>query len=302
MSIQIEDFKLEFKNPVKAYNKKIDSKFGFIISLNFEGKTLQAEASTWNIDILNAVHTEISRQQLQNKLLEAVKNKTSIWDFQVDSNLECVRFAYSSLYLQTQYEEYKQCKINGFLDADDPEVLFKATQMSKFYVTKLKVLPKDEHKIALQELLKQTELKFRLDGNKNFSLEESVQLCENLPLDRIEYFEDPLQTPELLESFYDKTKINYSLDENKDLFSSTKKGLHSLVLKPMLIGGLTDIKKYLGIAPVVISSSYESEVGLKNLIQWAHLLNPSGIHGLGTYDIFKTPFNFNIKDGNLFYE
>ncbi len=302
MFLKIEEFELELKEPVKAYKRSIKSKYGYVVSLEYNGQIQKAEASTWDITKHSKIKKELLNEKHKQKLLESIQNKLSIWQFKVDSDEESVRFAYSSLYLQICSPEIKECRINGLLDADDPHVIKKATAMTHYPVTKLKVLPKTEHKLSLLELLRKTQLKFRLDGNRNFSLEEALQFCTDLPSDRIDYFEDPLQTPVLLEEFYKKSQIRYSLDESKDLLSQHHSGIHSFILKPMLLGDFTDIKKYMGSIPVVISSTYESEIGLKNLIQWAHHLNPSGIHGLGTHDVFKKPLNLFVKDGVLSYE
>ena len=133
----------------------------------------------------------------------------------------------------------------------------------------------------------------------------------------IEYIEEPLQDPTSIPDLYQQSGrvVRFALDESliqlprplPDLVSL--EGLSALVVKPTILGGMSACLHIhsLGSAKgltTVVSSSFESSIGLSHLAILASVLNPSFVlkggqsimHGLCTYDIFATTIS-TIGDG-----
>jgi len=154
--------------------------------------------------------------------------------------------------------------------------------------------------------------RLRLDANRSWSLEEATAFIRGLAQpERVEYLEEPCRDPLIIPELYHLTeqRIKFALDETlaspprplSDLVGLA--GLVALVLKPTVLGGLKvclDLHA-LGSAKgllSVVSSSFESSVGLAHLTVLASVLNSgvgtsrqnkSGVHtlhGLSTYDVF----------------
>jgi o-succinylbenzoate synthase len=155
--------------------------------------------------------------------------------------------------------------------------------------------------------------RLRLDANQSWSLEEVVAFIRGLAQpERIEYLEEPCQDPLTIPELFHLTeqRVTFALDETlaspprplSELVGMT--GLAALVLKPTVLGGLKvclDLHA-LGSAKgllSVVSSSFESSVGLAHLTVLASVLNSGSgalrqsktggvhtLHGLSTYDVF----------------
>lgn len=291
--MRIEPFSYQLQKPVKAYTQTLTETCGFY--LEYQGA--KAECLTWNKNTLPDLQKELLNSETY--FLKALDQQISIWDFQVPSRLPNVRFAYASL-LQALQNPKSNLKIsvNGLLNAKDSEAVEKAQELSQYgiQIVKLKVSPQDRAQAL--NLQSKVSFRWRLDGNLSFTLEEALSFCSDL--NNIDYFEEPLTTPQLLETFFEKSAVPYALDENKELITDRLKGVRALVIKPSLLGDFSDLKQFIGKAPIIISSSYESDIGLKNLMNWAHFVNPSGHHGLFTFDIFKTPSSLTVQNGQIY--
>jgi o-succinylbenzoate synthase len=291
--IRIEPFSYQLRRPTKAYAQTLTETHGFYL----EYKATKTECMTWSKNLLPELQKELLNHE--SFFLKALDQQISVWDFQVPSRFPNVRFAYASL-LQALQSPPKNPKIlvNGLLNAKDPDVTEKAYELSQcgVQIVKLKVTPQDRAEVL--NLQSKISFRWRLDGNLAFTLEDAVSFCTDL--NGVEYFEEPLSTPQLLETFFEKSAIPYALDENKELISNSLKGVRALIIKPSLLGDFSDLKQFIGKAPIIISSSYESDVGLKNLMNWAYFVNPSEHHGLFTFDIFKTPSSLIVQDGQIY--
>ncbi len=178
----------------------------------------------------------------------------------------------------------------GLLQGDSQHILEKAKKLNfHFQFVKLKIGRIQNEKSVLKEILKKTNLQLRLDANCNFQTQELLELLKDVPRNRIDYIEEPLQNISNLNSLFQKILIPFALDENLLHFQGAHQCLKAIILKPTLIGDFFKIKKIIQKFPeqeVLISSSYESQVGLKNLIRLAYVINPNGHHGLDTDEIF----------------
>jgi len=124
------------------------------------------------------------------------------------------------------------------------------------------------------------DIKLRLDANRSWDLKTAIVFGQAVADLDIEYIEEPLETPADLPRFYDATGVHFAFDEtlhriiDPNIALSAYTGLKAFVLKPTLIGctarliALVNLARNEGISPV-ISSSFESDVGLAVLSQLA---------------------------------
>ncbi len=138
----------------------------------------------------------------------------------------------------------------------------------------------------------------RLDANRSFSYEEAKRRFAHLP---VEYIEEPTHELHALETL----PFPFALDESLstiEVLPQTKK-LFALVLKPTIIGGKKMCSQWAKNHRAVLSSCYETGIGIARIAQMAqempHLLSPPG---LDTYrflenDVLLEPFR--IRHGCL---
>ncbi len=124
------------------------------------------------------------------------------------------------------------------------------------------------------------DIKLRLDSNRSWDLETAIAFGEAVKSANIEYIEEPIENPAELPRFFDACEVPFAFDEtlhqivDPTISFEAYTGLKAFVLKPTLIGctarfiALVNQAKEQGIMPV-ISSSYESDVGLAALAQLA---------------------------------
>jgi len=158
--------------------------------------------------------------------------------------------------------------------------------------------------------------KIRLDANRAWPLEQAVRFGKELHKCQIEFIEEPLQNPSELSSFYQQTGISIALDESLSECTqasalSIPEGTAAFVLKPALLGGYIMTNKWLNIAQergylAVISSCFESHLGLSYLASWAAAIpQRKTAMGLGTGGWFQenllaSPWSLKNGEWSLF--
>ncbi len=140
---------------------------------------------------------------------------------------------------------------------------------------------------------KYPELDVRIDANRSWSLKtakEFVQAAQNL---RLDYLEEPLKDKTELPQLARNCNIPIALDETLRGQDAEKylKVADVRVLKPTLAGGIYATLAHIEQAiqenaRCIISSSYESGVGMLGLIELARKL-PEETHGLDTHKVFE---------------
>lgn len=129
----------------------------------------------------------------------------------------------------------------------------------------------------------------RIDVNRAWSNEESLKFFAQFPKDAFDYVEEPFQNPHDLKLFTHPLAVDESfpqdltLEELEDLPT-----LKSLIYKPTIQGGLSrclpicEWAEKRGIS-IVLSSSFESDVGLAHIASMAKRLSIKEPIGIGTY-------------------
>lgn len=131
----------------------------------------------------------------------------------------------------------------------------------------------------------------RLDANRAWSLEEALRFAEAVRGVEFGYLEEPVADPGALTELMARTNVPIALDETTretdSSILSDQPGVAAVVLKPTLLGGLSETLGWMdaarsGEATAVISASYESGIGLRMLVALA-ALGPDAPAGLSTY-------------------
>ncbi len=124
------------------------------------------------------------------------------------------------------------------------------------------------------------DIKLRLDANRSWDLATAIDFGKAVEPEHIEYIEEPLREAAELPRFFDACGVPFAFDEtlhqimDPTISFESYTGLRALVLKPTLIActarfiALVNQAKENGVLPV-LSSSYESDIGLKALAQLA---------------------------------
>lgn len=146
--------------------------------------------------------------------------------------------------------------------------------------------------------------RLRIDVNRAWSTSDSLRFFEQFSLDTFDYVEEPFQNPNDLTQFPHPLAVDESFPHDLSLKQlELLPTLKALIYKPTMQGGL------LGCLPLhewttkrgvslILSSSFESDLGLAHVASIARRLSLSAPIGIGTYHhlndhICITPLRFS---------
>jgi O-succinylbenzoate synthase len=191
--------------------------------------------------------------------------------------------------------------VNGLLAGSKEEVIEGVQQMISFGYQSLKLkvgsksVAKEIDKVKSVRTIIPPHTKLRLDANQAWGFDTAVLFGKSVSHLDIEYIEEPLADSRRLEQFHEKTGLVYALDESLSGVSPESlvaaKGLGAIILKPTILGGLVVTWRFarrakeLGLMPI-ISSSFESSLGLVALANLAAAVAPTIACGLDTSSWF----------------
>ena len=203
--------------------------------------------------------------------------------------------------------------INGLLQEEEPLEQAVSDLLKKgFQSIKVKAggeVKKDIERVKAVLKLLNNRARIHLDVNQRWSYPDALYFAGAIDPRQIEYLEEPFRDIEKVPVFFRNTGIAVALDESllEEGAAKIREGVKAWVLKPTLIGGLrkalamaNDAKKN-GIQ-IVVSSSFESGIGLFSLIQLAAGLGGTCRAGIDTLkyfekDLLKEPFL--IQEGKI---
>lgn len=179
--------------------------------------------------------------------------------------------------------------VNELYRPDTPLDAYKDTQCLK-----IKIAPKEERKIL--SLIKELHainpsMKFRLDGNRQFEIEELIHLYETLEKGlssqaflQIDYLEEPLKNFYETFLFQKRAKINIAIDESFQSLVQSNKLFSPIVIKPSLIGisPVISLLRSRQDLRFIISSSFEHPTIMRGLY-FLSSERPSEFHGLENF-------------------
>ncbi|XP_062219458.1 protein PHYLLO, chloroplastic isoform X3 [Phragmites australis] len=172
------------------------------------------------------------------------------------------------------------------------------------------------------------QINIRVDANQKWTYEQAVEFGYRAKSLRLQYIEEPVSSVNDLIKFCEKSGLPVALDETIDnlkgdvipkLHQFVHPGIVALVIKPSVVGGFENAAHIAKWAQMhdkmaVISSAYESSVGLASYIQLAHYVDlqnsivsriknkdtcGAASHGLGTYqwlreDVSEQKLKFHV--------
>jgi len=197
----------------------------------------------------------------------------------------------------------RQVRVNGLLmgHGGDAAAQAKTLAAQKYFGIKMKVGRAAPEKDRAQALAVLQALPFgmtlRLDANRAWSLDEALEFAHGLPVQRIEYIEEPLRESGELDAFYRRTFLPYALDESlleiepEEIAAAA--GLAAFVIKPAFLGSLEQSKQLISLATelgaqAVVSDAFGSGVTLSVLTALAAAYIPADTPmGLDAYRLLK---------------
>jgi len=223
--------------------------------------------------------------------------------------LDCARFVSPSRRLLSQDDSphARPCAghtvaaiplLSGSPDAIQKRLSELTATASPPRLIKLKVarLALDDEITLVQQILRDhPDLRLRLDANRGWSWQQALQFARAVPASAIDYIEEPLDNPDMLPDWFAHSGLYYALDETVQQPGyrfHKHSGLKALVIKPTLVGSWLRIRQLLNAAHsagiiAVLSSSYESSLGLHHLARLARCWTPGQPPGLDTHQILS---------------
>ncbi|MCB9358172.1 MAG: o-succinylbenzoate synthase [Calditrichaeota bacterium] len=151
-------------------------------------------------------------------------------------------------------------------------------------------------------------IRLRIDANLGWTEDHTVEFARGVPHENIEWLEDPCRMPltgwKILAA---RTGLPLACDEGIDARAlreySASLGVHAVVLKPARLGAILGLEPLIerfrseGIR-IVLSSMYDSSIGLTYLAHLAHELGDEIAQGVGTLelladDTLTTPVHYD---------
>lgn len=167
----------------------------------------------------------------------------------------------------------------------------------RFETLKIKISPKSIESTlrALRASNLSPTTRLRLDANRSFTTQEWSSVTKELSTLPVEYVEEPVLTPEDLPAIIKNSGIPIAIDETtRDTAPEEwlRWGLRAVVLKPSLNGGLLSLLPLISMierngAYVTLSSSFESDVGLRSIALLTTLVERCGAIGVDTASFIK---------------
>ena len=188
--------------------------------------------------------------------------------------------------------------LNGLLTGTGDEIVNQASQLTRsgYRAVKVKVggkLLEEDIRLTLKvrEVIGNKTL-LRLDANRAWSLEDAVWFGSAVKESNIDYIEEPLADPAGMATFFAECDLPVALDETLLELPIEQldkgKGIKAVVLKATLLGGLHRSMELVLMArqlemETVVSSTFESGVGIAGLARFAAIASRDTPVGLDTY-------------------
>jgi O-succinylbenzoate synthase len=228
--------------------------------------------------------------------LPGLSHETFEETLQLNPKIPSVAWGIQCALWNASHRSSSEIKICGLILEHEDEPLERAQvyENSGFEVLKLKVgsdLKSDLGKI--QNIIKGTKyISLRLDFNGRGNPRDIEFLCKNIPRERVEYLEDPVDAA-LFPEFSKTTQIPLAVDQNLGI-----KGDYYSVVKPTKWG--PQCLQNLVFKKTVLSSSFESNLGLFHLGRLASQGDLPLSQGLDTAKYFtENIFELKISNGRM---
>lgn len=330
-SIKLYAYKLPLKKQLLLHGNMISDREGFILEIisdtNIKVYSEIAPLPFFSKESLADVITEVSsfkNKFAHNAIPSDILHQLSIY-------APSVRFGIESSFLQLTAQSKELTlvdllnpnagqivSLNALLTGNQTEIVERAALCYKdgYRAFKIKVGRsnlKDEIAVIfkVREVVENDSL-IRLDANRAFDIETTIDFYEQIKDTNIDYIEEPFSSFGLVQKYFDDyhNKMPIALDESlseiqpemlNQLFA-----LKAIVLKPTLLGYTNTMmfaKKAfaLGIQPV-ISSAFETSVGSYVLASMGAIIDSAIPIGLDTLSWFQEDIvteRLTVTDGKI---
>ncbi len=212
-----------------------------------------------------------------------------------------------------------EIKVNGFvpfLERREFQVAVEKFLNDGFERIKIKIGRNNFHDdlefiVLANEIIKGSNVKLRLDANGKWDSDEAKRNLDSLQHFQIDYVEQPVEKAETLAELAGQSPVNIAADESLPESKSINILLHSkipvFVLKPTLLGGLKPALEIYDQAishgkEAIVSSVFESPVGLTYLIYGASLMKENLVHGIPPIEFSQNNFSelpYSFENGKV---
>ncbi|GLR75130.1 o-succinylbenzoate synthase [Aliivibrio sifiae] len=294
---KIYQYQLPMDSGVILREQRLQQRDGLVIELSDGTRFGKGEISP--LPEFNQETLEQAREDLQSV--------TQAWlngeELDLDANCPSVAFGFSMALLELEggLPQEGNYQAAPLCSGDPDDLVVKLNEMSGRKIAKIKVGLYEAIRDGMVvnmflELI--PDLSLRLDANRGWTPKKAEQFANYVNpqfRSRIEFLEEPCQTPEESLEFAKATGIAIAWDETvrDDGFEVTaQEGVKAIVIKPTMVGSvakcieLIEQAHQLGMQ-AVISSSIESSLALTQLARLAAWKAPDTIPGLDTIDLFK---------------
>ena len=317
-------YQLPLVRALTVRGRHLSKREGFIIKLSDEhGNTGYGETAPLpgaSLEMPDAVLSQLQdlRSQLMGQTvpanIEHLNGKFSAW-LQNTPLAPSVRFGIETAVLSLKASHVHKplaelidadyqtdLTVNGLLQGPREVVLKEAQDMlnAGYHAIKFKIGGTDvradiETVNTLASLIAGRAL-LRLDANKAWDFDQALQFSKEVNYGAIEYIEEPLKDFSKMPELYAETTIPLAVDESLKEHSlkeiKSLDGIEVIILKPTLVGGFEKVgqlaaeAKSYGIR-AVISSSFESGIGIRALANLAACFSHHAAAGLDTVRWFE---------------
>ncbi len=249
---------------------------------------------------------------LENKEFPSIQFglETAFLSFEADTPFEIFPSAFT--------KGKDSIKINGLIWMG--EKAFMKTQIKDkiqqgFSCVKMKIGAINfEEELALLKFIRQEfsaeDIELRVDANGAFSPEKTLEKLKRLSDFDLHSIEQPIKQGQWQEmaGLCEVTPLPIALDEELIGITDVTKRKELLltiqpqyiILKPALVGGLSESKNWIDLADEQhigswITSALESNIGLNAIAQYTYTLNPDMPQGLGTGSLFSNNFESPLE-------
>lgn len=329
-------FDLKLKEPFRNASFKIESRSGFIIKITDENNLIGygevsplpgfSSETLYECEVaLNTLHYMIISKSVKNQELDLISELNAI------SNLPSLLFgieqAVISLLIQRRelstllvYE--KTIPINGIVGITSKEETFRKIDdllAEDFKTIKIKLgvnSVEDDVKLVKQITNRVDEsIKIRLDVNGNWNFKQAEFAVNNLPQDKIELIEQPVNNINELVMLSDFSNIPIAIDESINNTSEAKdiierSNITNIVLKPSILGSIIQTISLIKSAEklekkIIISSAFESVVGRSAVVWLASFVEGNHAHGLNSAIHFEEDLaidDYMVSKGEILFK
>jgi len=308
------NFNTSFKNSGRVYREKE----GFYIYAEIDNlNTFVGECSPLpgvNSESIGDVALEL--EQLNDNIIgfEFYDYGETVSFINRTTPVSSIKFALTQIFFTSLLTEILpdslSIKLNGIISRGDiQDVLHNISILAKngFNTIKLKIgndSPENEITVIREIADRFPAVSFRLDANSALSYQEALNFIDKISGLNIEYFEDPLASPDEMKKLSEISPIPIAADTFISGLSDINQFMHNsrirhFIIKPMAFQDTPSLPAitFPEGAQIIISSSFESFVG--RIFNYILASRFSNVHGLATASLLNeglidTPFREDL--------